>query len=114
WRARHRKVDVVLVRGNHDSRAGDPPARCGIEVVNPGHRVAGLRLLHEPEPEAEHEAEHGIEAAPADAPTSPSSLASGPELSLAPEPVFSLAGHLHPVWRLGGRADRLRLPCFWV
>jgi DNA ligase-associated metallophosphoesterase len=88
WRARHPKVDVVLVRGNHDSRAGDPPTHCGIEVVDPGLRVAGLRLLHEPEHEALFEHEH--------------------------EPEFSLAGHLHPVWLLGSRTDRLRLPCFWV
>jgi DNA ligase-associated metallophosphoesterase len=98
WRARHPSVEVVLVRGNHDSHAGDPPARCGIDVVDPGHGVAGLRLLHEPEPD--------YEPASAQGPASP--------LGLAREPEFSLAGHLHPVWRLGARADRLRLPCFWV
>src|SRR6185436_14749101 len=26
WRARRSALDVVLVRGNHDKRAGDPPA----------------------------------------------------------------------------------------
>ena len=26
WRAAHPDVEVVLVRGNHDDRAGDPPA----------------------------------------------------------------------------------------
>ncbi|HET7136231.1 MAG TPA: metallophosphoesterase, partial [Casimicrobiaceae bacterium] len=25
WRARHATLDVVLVRGNHDAHAGDPP-----------------------------------------------------------------------------------------
>lgn len=27
--------------------------------------------------------------------------------------AFTLAGHIHPAVRLGGRHDSLRLPCFW-
>lgn len=27
---------------------------------------------------------------------------------------FTLAGHLHPAIRLGGRVDSIRLPCFWL
>ena len=34
WRAAHRSLDLVLVRGNHDDRAGDPPATLGIRVVD--------------------------------------------------------------------------------
>jgi DNA ligase-associated metallophosphoesterase len=36
------------------------------------------------------------------------------ESSEAPEESYVLAGHLHPVVRLNGGADRLRLPCFFV
>jgi DNA ligase-associated metallophosphoesterase len=34
WRVRHAALRMVLVRGNHDSRAGDPPSTWGIEVVD--------------------------------------------------------------------------------
>jgi hypothetical protein len=33
WRDRHAGLGLSLVRGNHDSHAGDPPAALGIEVV---------------------------------------------------------------------------------
>ncbi len=31
WRTRHPSLDVVLVRGNHDARAGDPPPAWAID-----------------------------------------------------------------------------------
>lgn len=31
WRAAHASLPILLVRGNHDDRAGDPPAEWGIE-----------------------------------------------------------------------------------
>jgi DNA ligase-associated metallophosphoesterase len=34
WRARHAGLDVLLVRGNHDARAGDPPAELAIRCEN--------------------------------------------------------------------------------
>ena len=34
WRTRHASLDVVLVRGNHDARAGDPPSSWGIACVD--------------------------------------------------------------------------------
>jgi DNA ligase-associated metallophosphoesterase len=98
WRARHGNLRVVLVRGNHDDRAGDPPAHCRIEVVEEPWRFAGLELRHEPDPNLLTER-----------------LVTGiaPEGEIA-EPVHSISGHLHPVIRLRGRADALRLPCFWT
>ena len=27
---------------------------------------------------------------------------------------YVIAGHLHPAYRISGRVDSLRLPCFWV
>ena len=37
WRERHVDLAMTLVRGNHDSRAGDPPASLRIEVVEEPH-----------------------------------------------------------------------------
>ena len=34
WRAAHAGVELVLVRGNHDRRAGDPPAEAGVRCVD--------------------------------------------------------------------------------
>ena len=81
WRAMHAAVRVVLVRGNHDDRAGDPPPACGIEVVDEPNRLGELMLCHRP-----------IEHAGS----------------------YVLAGHLHPAFRVSGRADSVRLPCFWM
>ena len=48
WRAAHPALDVLLVRGNHDRRAGDPPADLGVTVVDAPHHLAPFALLHEP------------------------------------------------------------------
>ena len=88
WRDEHARVAMRLVRGNHDSRAGDPPAALEVEVIDepwclPAAGEAGgpgLALCHHPQPLP------GCQV---------------------------LAGHLHPCIRLGGPArSRLRLPCF--
>jgi DNA ligase-associated metallophosphoesterase len=34
WRDRHPQVEMILVRGNHDVRAGDPPTELRIHCVN--------------------------------------------------------------------------------
>ncbi len=81
WRARHDGIEVTLVRGNHDSRAGDPPTALGIDVVDESWTVGPFSMRHHPVP-----CDRG----------------------------YVLAGHLHPGYRLGGRAgDGVRLPCFW-
>jgi DNA ligase-associated metallophosphoesterase len=51
WREQHIDVALTLVRGNHDDRAGDPPARLGIEVVDEPLVVDGLALCHHPRPQ---------------------------------------------------------------
>ena len=48
WRATHPALDVLLVRGNHDRRAGDPPADLGVIVVDAPHHLRPFALLHEP------------------------------------------------------------------
>jgi DNA ligase-associated metallophosphoesterase len=82
WRARHAGVELTLVRGNHDRRAGDPPREWNIDVVDAPLRLAqagALALAHHP----------------------------------APVPgAYVLAGHVHPAAIVGGRGERLRLPCF--
>lgn len=49
WKNRHPGLKVILVRGNHDKHAGDPPAELGIEVVNEPLLLAPFALKHEPE-----------------------------------------------------------------
>ena len=39
WRQSHVQLNCVLVRGNHDSRAGDPPAELNIRVVDEPYLV---------------------------------------------------------------------------
>lgn len=83
WRESHAQVQLTLVRGNHDSHAGDPPADWRVQCVDepfvlPG--LDGLALCHHPQAHPDR---------------------------------YVLAGHVHPSVVLGGRAhERLRLPCF--
>ncbi|HWP20285.1 MAG TPA: ligase-associated DNA damage response endonuclease PdeM [Burkholderiaceae bacterium] len=49
WRERHRAVELALVRGNHDARAGDPPGVLGIECVDGPLCLGTLALCHEPQ-----------------------------------------------------------------
>lgn len=51
WRREHAHLDLLLVRGNHDRRAGDPPPQLGVQVVDEPLRLGGLWLCHHP---AEH------------------------------------------------------------
>ena len=48
WRERHAGLALTLVRGNHDDRAGDPPPKLGIEVVDEPLTIGGLALCHHP------------------------------------------------------------------
>jgi uncharacterized protein len=83
WTAEHRSVQITLVRGNHDARAGDLPASSRIHTVAEPARLGGFVLMHEP--------------------PAPSRGWGG----------VVLAGHVHPVFGLRSGADRLRLACWW-
>jgi len=48
WRERHDALDVVLVRGNHDRRAGDPPAGLRIGCIDAPMIEAPLGFVHHP------------------------------------------------------------------
>ncbi len=53
WRDAHRALHLTLVRGNHDDRAGDPPAALGIEVVDQPLRLGPWALCHHPQAQAD-------------------------------------------------------------
>lgn len=84
WRTAHAELQLTLVRGNHDSHAGDPPADWGVDCVNEPYQLAGLALCHHPD-----------------------------ALAGTRSGSYVLAGHVHPSTVISGRGrERLRLPCF--
>ncbi len=52
WRDAHPALRLVLVRGNHDDRAGDPPASLGFEVVDEPLLRGPFAFCHHPRPVA--------------------------------------------------------------
>lgn len=54
WRALHSVLRITLVRGNHDDRAGDPPASLNIEVVDEPLIVGAFALCHHPQVVTSH------------------------------------------------------------
>jgi len=49
WRSHHADLDVMLVRGNHDQGAGDPPDKWRLECVDAPYTLAPFALQHEPQ-----------------------------------------------------------------
>lgn len=49
WRQRHPALRLVLVRGNHDLRAGDPSGALGIEMVDEPFTIAPFSFCHHPD-----------------------------------------------------------------
>ena len=54
WRESHADLNCLLVRGNHDSRAGDPPLELNISVVDEPHLVGPFAACHHPQTHATH------------------------------------------------------------
>ncbi len=50
WRERHAGLRLTLIRGNHDARAGDPPATLLIRVLDEPFRLGPFALCHHPHP----------------------------------------------------------------
>ncbi len=48
WRERSARIEILLVRGNHDRHAGDPPADLRINCVNSPAFLPPFALCHEP------------------------------------------------------------------
>ncbi|WP_334134904.1 ligase-associated DNA damage response endonuclease PdeM, partial [Tepidimonas sp.] len=108
WRAAHAALQCVLVRGNHDTHAGDPPPELAMEVVDEPWPLGPWVCHHAPPPASA--------AAPA-----PGELRSAsrwwadtdPHPLPPPAPPMALCGHTHPVAVVrGGARERLRLPCY--
>lgn len=85
WRAEHATLDILLIRGNHDDRAGDPPEDWRFRVHD--------------EPFADPE-DGNI------------AFAHFPEAIERADGKHVLAGHVHPAVRLTRGARSLRAPCF--
>jgi len=54
WRHSHATLNCTLVGGNHDSRAGDPPAALRISVVNEPYLVGPFAACHHPQTHTTH------------------------------------------------------------
>lgn len=53
WRRQNPELKMLLVRGNHDRRAGDPPAELGIQCTDAPYDMSPFVLHHHPQPSAE-------------------------------------------------------------
>lgn len=51
WRQRHPGLELVLVRGNHDHRAGDPAVELGMRCVDEPWPLGPWALSHHPQPQ---------------------------------------------------------------
>jgi len=48
WRGAHMDTAWILIRGNHDRRAGDPPEHLHIDVVDEPYLIAPFAFQHTP------------------------------------------------------------------
>ena len=48
WRLANPRLELILVRGNHDRRAGDPPAELGVTCIDAPVREPPFVLAHHP------------------------------------------------------------------
>jgi uncharacterized protein len=48
WRNARRGLELTLVRGNHDKKAGDPPDAWGVRCIEAGESLGPFILNHEP------------------------------------------------------------------
>ena len=54
WRAQHQALEMTLVRGNHDNRAGDPPELLNIKLVNEPWLLGPFACCHHPQLHSTH------------------------------------------------------------
>lgn len=54
WRSQHASLQCILVRGNHDKHAGDPPADLNIKTVDEPYLIGDFALQHMPAPHVTH------------------------------------------------------------
>ena len=48
WRESRKALDLTIVRGNHDKKAGDPPDAWRVRCIEAGERLGPFVLNHEP------------------------------------------------------------------
>ena len=48
WRAHREDLEMIVVRGNHDRKAGDPPPEWDVRCIDEGERVGPFVLKHAP------------------------------------------------------------------
>ena len=89
WRASYPRLEIELVRGNHDRHAGDPAADLMIQCCNEAHADGPLSYRHFPPDDWEADSI----APPTDKPA-------------------CLAGHVHPAISIRDGAFGLRARCF--
>lgn len=51
WRKLNADLELILVRGNHDAHAGDPPDEWMIHCIDEGETIGPFCLAHHPEPD---------------------------------------------------------------
>jgi DNA ligase-associated metallophosphoesterase len=107
WRAARPALTITLIRGNHDSRAGDPPADWGVECLDAPVVEAPFVWHHEPPESGQWSviSNQSEEGKPASAPTT--------DHWLLTTGYYPLAGHVHPAVALGGNGRAMTLPCFY-
>ena len=54
WRMQNKDVQCILIRGNHDMNAGDPPPDLNMEVVTEPYLIDDFALQHIPKPHITH------------------------------------------------------------
>lgn len=54
WRQQYAGLQCILIRGNHDLRAGDPPADLNFIVVTEPYLMGDFALQHIPKPHPTH------------------------------------------------------------
>jgi DNA ligase-associated metallophosphoesterase len=54
WRDQHAQLAITIVRGNHDRRAGDPPAACNMQCVDEPLLESPFAWRHFPGQEPDH------------------------------------------------------------
>lgn len=96
WRDRHAALEIVLVRGNHDQNAGDPPPQWNFTCVNEPLIEDKFAFFHDPAM-----TERGIDEA-------------GITCNPIGRSYYSFAGHIHPCAILHDTdGSALRAACFY-
>ena len=49
WRTTHANIEMTLIRGNHDSKAGNPPESLGISIADEPFSLGDFALCHHPQ-----------------------------------------------------------------